>query len=301
MSDCRNCGSEALIDLNFIGKVAPFFLKRVFNIELRVPVSQHPFKQSIRELGKPLHRILSRVYPEQAFVEMQICGRCSFVQAKQPFPEEWITRLYLDYRSDTYNAERIRYEPTYKAIAQRVGMDPTEVANRLAAATRFLSGKLERSPDFTMLDYGGADGRFLPELSDRRFVYEISDVVPVSGIVRIASEDDLGHYSYVHLAHVLEHVVYPLRLVKHVAGFLEPNGYLYIEVPQEIADTDLQRLRHGANDLTVDIHEHINSYSPAALTHLMSEVGLDVVAIESTPVDVGWAKATHLRALGRRR
>jgi hypothetical protein len=300
MKLCRNCGSQELVELGFIGQIAPFFLKRVFNIELRVPVSKHPLKQFIRNLGKPFYGAFSKVYPAKAFIGMQICSRCSFVQAKHPFPEEWITRLYLDYRSQTYNTERILYEPTYKAIAARVGTDTVEVTNRLNAATLFLSGKLERSPDFTMLDYGGADGRFLPNLSERRYVYEISDVAPIPGIVRIASDDSLGHYSYIHLAHVLEHVVHPLKLVKHVAEYLEPRGYLYIEVPQEISDGNLQRLQHGATDITVGIHEHINSYSPAALTHLMNAVGLEVIAIEATPVDVGWATSVHLRALGRK-
>jgi hypothetical protein len=300
MSECRNCGSNNLVELGFIGLVAPFFLKRVFNMELNVPVSPYPIKQLIRTLGKPLNFFFSRVYPEKAFIGMQICSRCSFVQARDPFPEDWITRLYLDYRSETYNTERIRYEPTYKDIAARVGTDEVEVAHRLEAATLFLSDKLERSPEFTMLDYGGADGRFLPNLSERRFVYEISDVAPIPGIERIASEDSLGQYSYVHLAHVLEHVVHPLKLVKHVTEFLEPRGYLYIEVPQEITDANLLRLQHGATDIAVGIHEHINSYSPAALTHLMNEVGLDVIAIEATPVDVGWATAVHLRALGRK-
>jgi hypothetical protein len=301
MNDCRNCGSESLAELGCIGQVAPFFLRRVFNMELRVPVSPHPLKQFIRTLGKPLSKIFSRIYPETAFLGMQICSRCSFVQAKHSFPEEWITRLYLDYRSETYNAERIHYEPTYKDIAARVGTDEIEVTHRLDAATLFLSDKLERSPNFTMLDYGGADGRFLPKLSEHRFVYEISDVAPIPGVERVASEAYLGRYSYIHLAHVLEHVVYPLKLVKHVAEFLEPRGYLYIEVPQEITDANLLRLQHGATDITVGIHEHINSYSPAALTHLMKEVGLEVIAIEATPVDVGWAKAVHLRALGRKR
>jgi len=297
---CRNCGSIDLIELGFIGKMEPFFLKRVFNIKLRPQRSRTALKQFARTLTRPLREPLSKLFSDRAFLEMQSCNRCSFVQVKHPFPEEWITRLYLDYRSDSYNAERTHYEPSYAAIAARVGADPQEVTLRVEEATRFLTGKLETSPNFTMLDYGGADGRFLPALAEQRFVYEISDIAPVRGVTRIASEAALGRYSYVHLAHVLEHVVYPLQLVRKVMAHVEDSGYFYIEVPQEIDGPDLRLLQQGKPPFDVAIHEHINYFSIPALTQLMAAARLDLIAIEAMPVDLGWAKSTILRALGRK-
>ena len=300
MSRCRNCGSAELRELGFIGRIAPFFLKRVFDIEMRVPVSPHFFKELLRTVSRPARRLFSKLYSKEAYLEMQICQRCLFVQAKQVFPEDWITRLYLDYRSDTYNRERIRYEPTYAAIAQRVGADPREVANRVEAATSFLSGKLEIGPGFTMLDYGGADGRFLPQLQAEKFVYEISDIAPIEGVKRIATAEELGRYSYVHLAHVLEHVVQPLDLVRRVVELIQPGGYLYVEVPQEISDAHLRSFVKGKPKLEVTVHEHINAYSTQALTKLFEAVGLRVVSIQADRMDVGWASAIHLRALARK-
>jgi len=297
---CRNCGSIDLIELGFIGKMEPFFLKRVFNIKLRPQRSRTALKQFARTLTRPLREPLSKLFSDRAFLEMQSCNRCSFVQVKHPFPEDWITRLYLDYRSATYNAERTHYEPSYAAIAARVGADPQEVTLRVEEATRFLTGKLETSPTFTMLDYGGADGRFLPALAEQRFVYEISDIAPVRGVTRIASEAALGRYSYVHLAHVLEHVVYPLQLVRKVMAHVEDSGYFYIEVPQEIDGPDLRLLQQGKPPFDVAIHEHINYFSIPALTQLMAAARLDLIAIEAMPVDLGWAKSTILRALGRK-
>jgi len=37
VQDCRNCGSGNLRELGFVGEVAPFFLKRVFNMEVGLP------------------------------------------------------------------------------------------------------------------------------------------------------------------------------------------------------------------------------------------------------------------------
>jgi len=294
---CRNCGATDLADLGFIGKIEPFFLKRVFNMELHPQRSRSALKQFARTLAWPFRRLAS----DRAFLEMQSCKACSFVQAKHPFPEDWITQLYLDYRSATYNAERTHYEPSYAAIAERVGTDTQEVSLRVEGATHFLTGKLELSPTFTMLDYGGADGRFLPPLAEQRFVYEISDIPPIAGVQRVASEDALGRYSYVHLAHVLEHVVYPLQLVKKVVEHVADKGYLYIEVPQEINDENLRLLQQGKAQFDVAIHEHINYFSIPAVTQLMNAAGLHVVAMEAIPVNLGWAKSTIIRALGKRR
>ncbi len=301
MNICRNCGSPKVRELGFIGRIAPFFLKRVFGIEMRVPVSPHPLKQLLRTMGWPARRVFSKIYSKEAYLEMEICERCSFLQAVHPFPEEWITRLYVDYRSEPYNRERTHYEPSYGVLAHRVGVDRVEVANRVAAATKFLEGKLEMGADFSMLDYGGADGRFLPSLQARKFVYEISDVAPVDGVTRIGTEEQLGFYSYVHLAHVLEHVVKPLELVMRVVKRIQPGGYLYVEVPQEISDEDLRRLEQGRSKIEVGVHEHINAYSIAAVTKLFEAVDLDLIAIRADHMDVGWARATHIRALGRKR
>jgi hypothetical protein len=300
MNECRNCGSPDLVELGFIGQIAPFFLKRVFNIELHLPVARHPLKKFLRAIGRPFMGPLSKAYSDAAYLEMQICKRCSFVQAKHPFPEDWITRLYLDYRSETYNHERTKYEPVYGSIASQVGTAVLEVSKRVDAASLFLQNKLEISDNFTMLDYGGADGRFLPPLAERRYVFEISDVEPIPGVQRIASANALDKYSYVHLAHVLEHVVYPLKLVRQVSELIEPRGYLYIEVPQDAEERYLQQLKHGHADVDLSIHEHINYYSTEAVVALMNEVGLEVISTEVGLMDVGWGKAVHIRALARK-
>ena len=122
---------------------------------------------------------------------MQICKACSFVQAKHPFSEDAIARLYRDYRTKFYNEERIKYEPTYCKIAHRIGVDDTEVQSRVAAATEWLADKVSISGNFTMLDYGGADGRLLPRWNAEKFVYEVSTAEPIQGITRIRQGEDL--------------------------------------------------------------------------------------------------------------
>ena len=299
MGECRNCESQVTKDLGFIGEVAPFFLKRVLNLEYGLAPSGHPVKRLLRGIGF-FSKGFQKVYGKSVLVEMEICPSCSFVQTKRPFPDEAIGRLYTDYRSDSYNQERIRYEPEYASIASQVGTSAQEIQTRKVGLSRWLTGKFNVESNFSMLDYGGADGRFLPDLPGEKYVFDISDIAPAEGIKRIGSESELSTYSYVQLAHIMEHVSYPLVLTKKAASFLKNSGHLYIEVPQELSDEAMSRLASPHNRVRLGIHEHINQYSVRAVTELLRSAGLTVVAVQADVTDLGWNKGTVIRALGRK-
>jgi len=294
---CRNCGSAEIKDLGLIGEVAPFFLKRVFNMEIRSSISRHPLRLFARRVCSLPNRLFEKIYGSRAFMEMQMCKKCSFVQVKNGFSEEALGRLYADYRTDSYNNERIHYEPSYGPIANDVGKADQEMKCRVDGLTTWLNGKIKADSDFSMLDFGGSDGRFLPKLPGNRFVYEISNTTPLPGIVRIADEKDLTKYSYVQIAHVLEHVAEPLGLLKHVAIFMKPSGYLYIEVPQDLSDEEIEKLKGGQGRCSLPIHEHINVYCLSSVEGLVKAAGLTLLHAETTPIDLGWITGTNVRAL----
>jgi SAM-dependent methyltransferase len=272
-------------------------------MEVGTSLARHPLRLLARRVCALPQRLLEKVYGSRAYVEMQICLDCSFVQTKYTFPDDAIGRLYADYRSATYNQERIHYEPTYAAFAKDVGACDQEVQVRVGGLTAWLADKIdsESGSDFTILDFGGSDGRFLPKLHGRKYVFEISDIAPLEGIARIANEADLATYSYVQLAHVLEHVPEPLALVKHVSSFVKPSGYLYIEVPQELTDAEFAALKSGKARRGLPIHEHINMFCLPAVTRLVQAAGLDLLSVQSAPIDIGWAASTIIRALCRKR
>ena len=98
MDTCRNCGSSHLKDLGFVGEVAPFFLKRVLNMEVRTARAVHPLRLLARRLCALPQRLFERVYGSSAYVEMQICLDCSFVQTKHAFPDERAGRMRVELR-----------------------------------------------------------------------------------------------------------------------------------------------------------------------------------------------------------
>ena len=299
MGECRNCEAGVTKDLGFIGEVAPFFLKRVLNLEHGLAPSGHPVKLFLRRIAV-FSKSFQKVYGKSVLVEIEICTSCTFVQTKRPFPDEAIGRLYIDYRSDSYNQERIRYEPEYASIASEVGTSSQEIQARKAGLNRWLAGKFNVESNFSMLDYGGADGRFLPDLPGEKYVFDISDIAPDKGIKRIGSESELSSYSYVQLAHILEHVSYPLALTRKAASLLKDSGYLYIEIPRELSDETMSRLASRHNAVRLPIHEHINQYSERAVTELLRSAGLTVVAVQMDVTDLGWNKGMIIRALGRK-
>ena len=148
-----------------------------------------------------------------------------------------------------------------------------------------------------MLDYGGADGKFLPNLPGEKYVFDISDMAPAEGVIRIQDESGLGSYSYIQLADVLEHVSYPLALTRKAASFLKDSGYLYIEVPLEVSDKMTARLANGDKTIRLGIHEHINRYTVKSVTGLLRSTGVSSVTVETEVVDLGWIKATVIERL----
>lgn len=299
MDQCRNCGAVELRELGFVGNLAPFFLKRVLQIKLMTRQSSHPLKRFLQKLTAFAQPLAARINPTVAAIELQSCLNCSFIQTKFAFTEEGIGRLYSDYRSDSYNAERSRYEPSYATIAAKVGQYRKGDLDRIAALTQWVQDKVDLEGK-SMLDYGGANGQFLPAVEGDRYVFEISDIEPAQGVVRICDESLLHTYSYVQLSHVLEHVTEPLEMVKRVATYVAEDGYLLVEVPQDLSAVLLKQAQTGTIDVFLTVHEHINNYSLLSVQRLIEAAGLEIVAIEAIQVESPVAKQDYIRALAKR-
>jgi len=89
----------------------------------------------------------------------------------------------------------------------------------------------------------------------------------------------------------------PLALLKRVSSYVKPNGYLYVEVPQDLRDDQISDLKRGPAPSGVPIHEHINGYCRSSVACLARAAGLQPIDIETTKVDLGWTTGTNIRAL----
>ena len=239
-----------------------------------------------------------RVWNRQPFcVDLVQCSACGF-EFYNPRPDETETgRLYAGYRSEEYRLMRHAFEPWYtkKFNAGLSSAGAFDYRRRaLAAVLRQHIGDREVK---RILDYGGDRGDLVRGLFDgaAAFVYDISGVPPVEGVV--ATADPAGCQAGLIInSNVLEHIGFPRLLVEDIRKAAPAGGMVFLEVPRE-SPLDLRRiLRRAAQTGIVFLtrpalalsvvrpaslymmHEHINYFTERSLTALMRSCGFSVIA-----------------------
>jgi hypothetical protein len=160
------------------------------------------------------------------------CQTCTFRFFDTRLTDSEIAKLYGGYRGEQYFKARHRCEFWYsRKVNDSIGSDPAEIAVRKQGLARRLGARAQSLG--TVLDYGGDRGQFIPDnLGAERYVYEISDVQPVEGVVRLSSVEG-RQFDFVMLAHVLEHCSEPGDFLRGLKALGHPNTIFYFEVPYE--------------------------------------------------------------------
>jgi len=224
------------------------------------------------------------------------CQECGALFLDFRFTNEQMAALYHNYRDEQYNAQRMRFEPGYVNVIPHYH----QRAAYLDDVEAWLAPHLPASP--MVLDWGGDSG--INSLFRKRnrllHIHDISGVELVPGAERIDLEQ-IGqqHYDLVTCNQVLEHVSYPLEVVRSMLPALGPETLLYLEVPHEA----LVREHPGSLELAPlkrHWHEHVNFFSEVALHRLLERLGLVLVDVLRLPVDVGWSRGEVMGVLARR-
>jgi len=297
---CPNCASPDVV-ARAGGLLQPFFVKRVFGIEPPTLASLLP-----KGIGGGIARLIGAVPVLSRLVEARplqceilVCTACDFVCPALAIAETQLLNLYRDYRSQSYNAERVRFEQSYRKIASLVGKSPAEHRARTQHVQAFLSDVPEMSTVREVLDFAGADGRFIPPGLLERCnctVYDVSEEPPYrSGIRKAAELAELGAFDYIQVCHLLEHVRQPKELMESILPHLAQGGLVYLEVPMEGSQERVERLRAGTEEFP--IHEHINLYSKKTLAALVQALGLRAVKMGTAELDLGFCRVTILSAV----
>jgi 2-polyprenyl-3-methyl-5-hydroxy-6-metoxy-1,4-benzoquinol methylase len=91
-------------------------------------------------------------------------------------------------------------------------------------------------------------------------------------------------YDLIILRHVLEHSHHPVSLIRKLAARLQPDGVLYIEVPN--LDSGCGRL-FGKYWKGFYVPRHIFHFTPASLTRVLAMAGLEGKVGKSEPPHMG--------------
>ncbi len=245
------------------------------------------------------------------------CTGCSFRFFEDRYDSREVAALYLDYRGDEYFSSRHGCEPWYtKKMNDTIGKDPVEIQTRKAKLSGFISAYVDPARLSTVLDYGGDKGQFIPDqLGSARFVYDISKVEPVPGVVSLFEKSDVAdnRFDLVMLCHVLEHCSEPLQVLAELKALAAKRGTLFcFEVPFEMYDlkfvpkskryeeylkvvTGLKPLARALDFYStvarvkfnvvpplgfVKLHEHVNFFSVASMRALLERAGFEVRGCE---------------------
>jgi hypothetical protein len=201
------------------------------------------------------------------------CGACGLVFLDIRFTEDELSRLYSDYRGETYTDLRERYEPGYRARNSRL----KEQIPYLDAIEAFLRPHVPLP--VRMLDWGGDTGRNSPFQTQAAtfHIHDISHVPPAPGAAFVTrARIDPAHYDLIVCSNVLEHIPHPIDLLAEISLCMSATTILYLEIPFE---TFMMRNQDNPDRLTAKRHwhEHINFFSPGALEPLCAHAGLAIV------------------------
>ena len=232
----------------------------------------------------------------QSVCRTLMCEDCGLVFLDMRFDDEEMAALYDDYRGPAYTATRERFEPGYAARNALF----EDGAHYGAMAEEFLAPLLPARP--RVLDWGGDSGVNTPfrGRAAQHDVYDISGRPVVEGASAVDHAAALANsYDLIACCHVIEHVAYPVEILREIADAMRPETLLYVEAPHE----DLMRLnadpaaRLGAKR---HWHEHINFFSAESVEALLKRLGLDVVARDTHPITAG-GKTTYVFSVAARK
>lgn len=312
---CRVCGSQNIFMMP-IGRYAGFFRLRVDTkkdphlLFSRVPllaIAEAPLW--VRAIRKLVSRLAGRRDASQFRTSMTLCADCHGITPSHEYSFDDLVGLYRDYRSESYNRDRLSVEPGYAKIARHVGDHPSETKNRNAAVEAFLRRNASHFSGGRMIDYGGSDGRFLTgfmyEAFDKIEIFEPSDsplhpTIDTAKVSKTATPAK-DQYNFLACMHVVEHVGNPREFTMEAARYLVPGGILYIEVPHELTREAHGNFSRRIVDEAIEIHEHINKFDATSLPKLVASIeGLELLDSAEDTVDFGWVVGKIGRFLIRR-
>ena len=233
---------------------------------------------------RPSGEVALQGWANQYRRELFECGVCRHVISVH---EMDLSRFYEgDYVDATYGGVDGMRRQFDRIMALPV--EKSDNSGRAARVTAFADQRLGGHRGRTLLDVGSGLGVFVAAMKrhewqptaldpDERAVQHAREIVDVSGVrADFMVADALGTFDVVTFNKVLEHVKDPVHMLARARAFLNPSGFVYIEVPDaEMAAADPDRF--GREEFFIE-HHHVFSYASAAL--LAARAGLDVLGIE---------------------
>jgi SAM-dependent methyltransferase len=232
-------------------------------------------------------------------VDLVACRACGFAQpAVLPALPRFFDRMYDTRWSDAW------IEGEHRAIYKDVIFDDI-----LRALDRRVPRDRRR-----LLDVGAHAGRFIAVARRAGWAAEGLELNPKTAAFAASATGALVHqgnantfdadgvYDAVTLTDVLEHIPEPRTLLRRVARFLAPGGWIAVKVPNGPAQRIKERVRGivrpAYRPTLADNLVHVNHFSPGSLRRALQAEGFtDVSVIAGAPEFPEGAAARLIRRL----
>ncbi len=255
-----------------------------------------------------INAILSYVlHLDCVHTDTKMCRKCKHIYLSPTFDDGEIDRLYSpECLAETKRQYRITERITQKSWAEHHGVKPSHQRKLLLVSQAYRSRRLlelisdatgRRGDDFiSICDFGANTGALTSEFTaSRRYVFDkdLSQVTD-SELIRLYSFEDLhanGPFDLLILSHVLEHVPFPVELVKTLRHVLKPNGCIYVEAPLQYCGSVIKR--RG-----IPIGVHVNYFTRLSLLKCLYKAGFpSILTIRREIAPYGECQEPVLKAI----
>lgn len=262
--------------------------------------------------------LATRIWDRKSFcVDLVKCSNCGFMFYNPRLDAAEEARLYDGYRSPEYQRGRQSSEPWYTPeFNADLASAESYVARRrvLGALLRQHAGDRQIR---RILDYGGDRGDLVCGLIEgaEAFVYDISGILPASGVISTADPAQCKPDLIVN-SNVLEHVAFPRRVVEDMLKVAPREALIFLEIPCEspiewsrslrrLAQVSIMVLRRPNVARWIlrpaslyMMHEHVNYFTSETLAMLMRLSGPTPIAAGTYVLEGRAGRATLAWCLG---
>ena len=283
-------------------------------------ICDSPIRQLERALVAPF--LARRIWNRAPFcVDLVKCESCGFLFYNPRLDDSDLRKLYGGYRTEEYRQMRHSTEPWYTAKFNADLASEESYRIRRAKLAPILDQHIGKRKISRILDYGGDRGDLVVSLVEgaKAFVYDISGIPATESVTAIADPAACSADLIIN-SNVLEHVGFPVDLVKQIFRAAPEGGLVFLETPCEIplGFTRIARRLAQVGVMTFFhpllsrfilrpatfymMHEHINYFTEQSLTKLTLVSGGTVLASGTYSVsgragnaDIVWCIATKPR------
>jgi hypothetical protein len=239
-------------------------------------------------------------------LETRWCKNCHHGYVSPTYAPVEMDRLYSSATakliSDGYRESE---QASGKSWAEQNGVPPDELRKleleALAERPRALVNLINAVPGHSadsirrVLDVGGLDGKLLTLFGkSERFVLDpVAFCSSDSGIKVLKSDVEAADhkpYDLVILAHLLEHIPFPVEFLTRQVDVLADDGLIYLEVPLEYPRTLLKKRADRLGG-------HVNKFTASSLAALVRAVGLIPVHVERKLSPYGEMRIPVIKAI----